>query len=159
MSVSHKIFINTKRFKRSPQFGAHKWAAKCGFLETVWYFSFSWWRHQMETFSALLPLCAGNSSVTGEFPLQRPVTRSFDVPFDLRLTSRLSKHSQGWWFATPSCSLWRHCNVWRFLQGISWSAGSNSKDSNATIFTLLLDIVYDSNYPFQSKPMLYIFII
>ena len=28
----------------------------------------TWWRHQMETFSAILALCAGNSSVTGEFP-------------------------------------------------------------------------------------------
>ena len=37
----------------------------------------SWWRHQMETFSALLALCAGNSPVTREFPSQRPVTRSF----------------------------------------------------------------------------------
>ena len=41
----------------------------------------SWWRHQMETFSALLAICAGNSPVTGEFPSQRPVTRSFDVCF------------------------------------------------------------------------------
>ena len=41
----------------------------------------SWWRHQMETFSALLAISAGNSSVTGEFPAQRPVTRSFDVFF------------------------------------------------------------------------------
>ena len=41
------------------------------------------WRHQMETFSALQALCAGNSPVTGEFPAQRPVTRSFDVFFDL----------------------------------------------------------------------------
>ena len=45
-----------------------------------------WWCHQMETFSVLLALCAGNSPVTGEFPSQRPVTRSFDVSFDLRLT-------------------------------------------------------------------------
>ena len=37
----------------------------------------SWWRHQMETFSALLALCAGNSSVIGEFLWQRPVTRCF----------------------------------------------------------------------------------
>ena len=29
-----------------------------------------WWRHQMETFSALLAICAGNSPVTGEFPSQ-----------------------------------------------------------------------------------------
>ena len=45
----------------------------------------AWWRHKMETFSALLAICAGNSPVTGEFPTQRPVTRSFDVFFDLRL--------------------------------------------------------------------------
>ena len=43
----------------------------------------------METFSALLAICAGNSPVTGEFPTQRPVTRSFDVFFDLRLNKRL----------------------------------------------------------------------
>ena len=68
-----------------------------------------WWRHQMET--ALLALCAGNSPVTGEFPAKRPVTRSFDVFFDLRLNKRLSKQSWGWWFEMPSCSLWHHCNV------------------------------------------------
>ena len=32
--------------------------------------SLAWWRHQMETFSELLALCAGNSPVTGEFPTQ-----------------------------------------------------------------------------------------
>ena len=56
------------------------------------------------------PLCAGNSPVTGEFPAQRPVTRSSDVFFDLRLNKRLSKQSLGWWFPTPSRSIWRHCN-------------------------------------------------
>ena len=55
--------------------------------------SCTWWHHQMETFSALLALCAGNSPVTGEFSSQRPVTRSFDVFFDLRLNNRLSKQS------------------------------------------------------------------
>ena len=74
------------------------------------YWDISWWRHQMETSSALLALCAGNSSVTGEFPSQRPVTRSFDVSFDLRLNKRLNKQSWGWWFETLSCSLWRHWN-------------------------------------------------
>ena len=39
---------------------------------------------KMETCSALLAICAGNSPVTGEFPTQRPVTRSFDV-FDVFL--------------------------------------------------------------------------
>ena len=48
--------------------------------------------------------------VTGEFPAQRPVTRSFDVFFDLRLNKRFSKQSWGSWFETPSCSVWRHCN-------------------------------------------------
>ena len=41
--------------------------------------SFAWWRQQMGTFSALLALCEANSSVTGDFPSQRPVTQSFDV--------------------------------------------------------------------------------
>ena len=50
-----------------------------------------WWRHQMETFSALLALCAGNSPVPGEFPTLRPVTPRFDV-----------------FFWRP---LWRHCNA------------------------------------------------
>ena len=70
----------------------------------------SWWRHQMETFSALLAICAGNSPVTSEFPSQRPVMRSFDVFFDLRLNKRLSNKSRGWWSEKPSRSLWRHCN-------------------------------------------------
>ena len=65
----------------------------------------------METFSASLAICAGNSPVSGEFPAQRPVTRSFDVFFDLRPNKRLSKHCWGWWFETPSWSLWRQCNV------------------------------------------------
>ena len=69
-----------------------------------------WWRHQMETFSALLAICAGNSPIPGEFPTQRPVTQSFDVFFDLRLNKRLSKQSWGWWIETLSRPLWRHRN-------------------------------------------------
>ena len=75
-----------------------------------WY-DHPWRRHQMETFSALLALCVGNSLVTGE--LQRPVTRNFDgVFFYLRLNKRLSKQSRRRWFETPSWSLWRHYNVY-----------------------------------------------
>ena len=86
----------------------------------------TWWRHQMETFSALLTICAGNSPVPGEFPAQRPVTRSFDVFFDLRLNKRLSKQSCGWWFETPTGSLWRHCNgskyrPWSIKGAVPWS--------------------------------------
>ena len=65
----------------------------------------------METFSALPAICAGNSPVPGEFPAQKPVTRSFDVFYDLRLNKQLSTKSCGWWFETLSCPLWRHCNV------------------------------------------------
>ena len=54
-------------------------------------------------------LC-GDFTGLGEFPTQRPVTRSFDIFFDLRLNKRLSKQPCGWWFETPSWSLWRHCN-------------------------------------------------
>ena len=71
---------------------------------------YTWWRHQMEPFSALLVLCAGKSPVSGEFPSQRPVTRSFGVFFYLRVNKRLSKQSWGWWFETLSRSLWRHRN-------------------------------------------------
>ena len=48
----------------------------------------------MDTFSALLAICAGNSPVSGEFPTQRPVTRSFDVFFDLRLNKRLRNNGE-----------------------------------------------------------------
>ena len=65
----------------------------------------------METFSALLALCAGYSPVTDEFPSQRPLTRSFDIFFDLLLNKRLRKQPRRWWFERPSHSLWRHCSV------------------------------------------------
>ena len=62
-----------------------------------------WWRHQMEAFSAWLPLCAGNSPVTDELPTQRPVTRSFDVFFDMRL------EKNGWVNTGEAGDLRRHC--------------------------------------------------
>ena len=83
----------------------------------------------METFSSLLAICAGNSSVTGEFPARRPVTRWFDDLFDLCLNIRLSKQWRSWWFETPSHPLWRHCDVqtsmWlvcacRLLHSLKW---------------------------------------
>ena len=61
----------------------------------------------METFSALLALCA----VAGESPSHSSVTRSFDVFFDLRLNKQLSKQSRRLCLEMPSRSLWRHCNV------------------------------------------------
>ena len=64
----------------------------------------------METFTALLALCAGNSPVTGKFPSQVPVTRSFDVFLGPHLSGRLNTHSGRQWFQTASRSLWRHCS-------------------------------------------------
>ena len=87
----------------------HQWVAYIWHWRRMGIFV-AWWRHQMEAFSALRAICVGNSPVNGEFPSQRPVTRSFDVFFDLRLNKRLSKQSWGWWFETLSRQLWRHCN-------------------------------------------------
>ena len=70
-----------------------------------------WWRHQMETFSALLPRCEGNPMVTYGFPSQRPATRSFEVFFDLHLNKQLRKQSIHRWFDKLSRSFWRHRNV------------------------------------------------
>ena len=57
----------------------------------------------MEAFSALLGLCEGNSSVTGEFLSQRPVARSFDASFDLRLKKNSSVNNR------DAGDLRRHC--------------------------------------------------
>ena len=46
------------------------------------------WKH----FPRYWPFC-GEFTGTDEFPTQRPVTRSFDVFFDLRPNKRLSKQS------------------------------------------------------------------
>ena len=78
-------------------------------LPFIWYMSLntrawqnSWWRQQMETFFALLAICAGNLPVTGEFPAQTPVTRSFDVFFYLRV-------NKGWVKNREAGDLRRHC--------------------------------------------------
>ena len=95
----------------------HSWIASFNTSwlgQSVWYFT--WWRHQMETSSALLAICKRNSPAIGEFPTQRPVKQSFGVFFYLRLKKRLSKQSWGWWFETLSHPLWRHCNDRRHFQ-------------------------------------------
>ena len=88
----------------------------------------SWWRHQMETFSALLALCARNSLVTGEFPSQRPVTRSFDVLIDLswvnnRDTGDLRRH-------------WAHYDV--IVMITAWRQPlSNAEPLSETLLTIV----------------------
>ena len=119
----------------------------------------SWWRHQMETFSTLLAICAGNSSVTSEFPAQRPVTRSFDVFFDLYLNKRLSKQSWGWWFETPSRPLWRYCNAFALDR---CRVGSMSNQCRYEIICYLSTVytrVYNAWYvlTYRNELMLYLF--
>ena len=116
----------------------------------------TWWRHQMETFSALLAICAVNSPVTGEFTAQRPVTRSFDVFFDLRLNKRLNKQSWGKWFETLSRLLWRHCNEesWSdtswVVRGVCQEYGHNRKTAfiNPDVYGCVshVDHHWDSGY-------------
>ena len=103
--ITRPQWVNTLR---SEQNGIH---SADGIFKDIY---FTWWHHQMETFSALL----GNSLVTGEFPSQRPVTWSFDVLFDLHLNKQLSKQSWGWWFEMPSRPLWHHHNVIFFVKNI-----------------------------------------
>ena len=65
------------------------------------YWYCSWWRHQMETFSALLALCAHRGQWRGELMFTSICG----------LNKRLSKQWWGWWFEMQSLSLWRHCTV------------------------------------------------
>ena len=107
----------------------------------------TWWRHQMETFSALLAICAGNSPVTGEFPAQRQVTRSFDVFFDLRPNKRSSKQSWGWWFETLSRPLWHHCNAmctWWQMSVCCFLVGPMFNISRSGINNLLIHAIGDN---------------
>ena len=90
----------------------------------------SWWRHQMETFPALLAVCEGNPSpVTGGFPSQRPVARNFNAFVDQRINKRLNKQYRSRWVKTPSRSLWRHCNYtffYFFTLKVFWWSGEAS---------------------------------
>ena len=70
----------------------------------------SWWRHQMETFSALLALCAGNSPVPVNSPHKDQWRGAVMFSLICARNKRLSKQPWGWWFETPSWSLWRQCN-------------------------------------------------
>ena len=70
-----------------------------------------------------------NPPVIGGFLSQRPVTRSFNIFFDLHPNKRLSKQSRRWWFEAQSRSLWRHCNIQGEQEG--WECdNSNPKWGN-----------------------------
>ena len=88
------------------------WIVTCWWISVIHLSTFisAWWRHQMETFSALLAICVGNSPITGEFTSQSQWRGALMFSLICALNKRLSKRSWGWWFETPSHSLWRHCD-------------------------------------------------
>ena len=90
----------------------------------------------------------------GDYPTQRPVTRSFDVFFDLRLNKRLSKQSEGWWFETLSRQLWRHCNdtlgelpkrfLWNLGRG--WYTRDEQSAMNFANYMIYLFLTHNMSY-------------
>ena len=71
----------------------------------------SWWRHQMETFSALLAICAGIHRSPVNSPHKASDAELWCFLWSAPEKKRLGKQWWGWWFETPSRPLWRHCNV------------------------------------------------
>ena len=96
----------------------HKSKVKLTKLIWVFFINFSYEIEHSDLKDLLLDMMTSSNGnifrvtghLCGESPPQRPVTRSFDVFFDLRLNKRLSKQWWCWWFETLSCPLWRHCN-------------------------------------------------
>ena len=99
--IDMKAFINhhAKSNKRALSRGSYCTASR--------------WRHQIESYSALLALSEGNSPVTGELvnSLHKGQWRGALMIFYLRLNKWSSKPSGCRWFEPPSRSLWRHCNA------------------------------------------------
>ena len=80
------------------------------------------WKH----FPRYWPFVRGIHRPPCEFPTQRPVTRSFDVFFDLHPNKRLSKQWWGWWFETSPCPLRRHRDEFKRGKNIYFVYGSKS---------------------------------
>ena len=149
--MKKEAFRNILKYWISPSFWSCQYSASstqthttAWTISTFWIseptvYLAAWWRHQMETYSALLALYVGNSPVTGEYPSQRPLTRSCDVFFDLRLNKRFSKQSKRRWFETPSRPLWHHCN-----------------EGTATDFNLMLRIQKDLSGSLPDEEQSYI---
>ena len=91
----------------------------------------SWWRHQMGTFSALLAFCEGNPPVTGGFPSQRPMTRSFDVLMICTWTN-------GWANKRDAGDLRRHYDVIIII--------STSRANQSALLVMWLPINLEQKY-------------
>ena len=88
-----------------------------------------WWRHRMETFSALLALCAGNSRSPVNSPHKGQWHRALMFSLICSLNKRLSKQPWGWWFESPSHLLRRHCNemLTRPTDFTSWTTSTSCR--------------------------------
>ena len=78
----------------------YQWPVTIYFLHII-----PWWRHQMETFCALLAFVWVFSPHKGQW------RGALMFSLICALNKRLSKQSRGGWFETLSCTLWRHCNA------------------------------------------------
>ena len=114
LSFIHKKYKKTLQFVR--ELVAFVWIQYTGaYLRP-------WWRHEMETFSALLAFCAGNSPVPGEFPSQRPVMRSFVFSLICACINGGVKIVR-LVIEMRSRPLWRHCNGYSQRLPISHNHG------------------------------------
>ena len=136
------------------------WACLCACMLMAMLAVFVYWLEIMMT-SSNGSICRvtghlwGEFTGPGEFPTQRPVTRSFDVFFDLRLNKRLSKQSWGRWFETLSrpFPLWRYRNVVSPLatavggKMCLWDSGVLGMIPRSTLWSdsLRLDIFHAAN--------------
>ena len=107
----------------------------------------TWWRHQMETFSALLELCMVNPSDTGGFSHPNKANDAeVSCFYDVQLNKRMSKQLGCWWFETPWRSSWGHCSefdniYWTYDVPNNFHLISISKQSTnvpCTVFTLYI---------------------
>ena len=101
-------------------------------------FSRSWWRHQMETFSALLAICAGNSSVSGGFPTHKGQWRG------ALMFSLICAWINGWVNAGEAGNLRRHHThydvivmIWRHYWPVMNPVVSRILSKRASIAELL----------------------
>ena len=86
----------------------------------------AWWCHQMETISALLALCAGNPPVTGKFPSQRPMTRSY-ILFSLICT-----WTNGW-ANNRDARVWDAiASIMTSLKWVDWPVPNHSRTQQST---------------------------
>ena len=116
-------FCDNDLFSKTPEQPPDKWTQPQlqtlgGHLSTA---VVTWWRHQMETFSALLAFCAGNAPVTGEFPDKGQWRGALMFSLICAWINRWVNNGEA-----GDLTVWRHCNY----TGIPWANSSNYVHNN-----------------------------